>query len=569
MKKGKKQAPLNSMDKMICDILNISAQNAADFRKKMDKRMELYTQYSDGFGLAESPSKKPVIKDDSRELFEKICNSENMADYAATVNLLVAGYWHQNRVVYYFTRDVLEYIDNELNIEKFVLDMQQLQERAAESPIVIVLPAGYQFERAFLGAVSFFNDEIYNMCGPCTDNLCNYIHFFKRDNSVGYLCRSLHEPVSDILNAIRNDKTDAIGNGTEEHAFLMKLIAYIGYMRSFVDVVDDVFIESSIKNGVSYKVLPPKTTDIIPDMTHADGWMRTGLSLPFGYFSRNNMIKDFYQAVQMGPAEYKFPIDCLDREIAETFTKRMVLNWEANRNFYQFSNGVALYAAESYLTQIIEKGIPTGLLDYMPYHVMALRPTDTAGISVALITRCTFETGESGVFIAIGGNENDPMAQYLFRENYPLSDIELVHFFNNITPEILSSLFVLMHILTTLQRKANRHSEPTAATVSSSRSMKNCSIPDIPVIRQSSSITNIIPIALYDLTKKAVKRVPDKEAAERGGWKMVPHVRRRHPHRYWVGTGENRHLEVRWLENMNINQDKDQTLAVTVHSVTM
>ena len=158
MKKGKKQTSLSSLDKMVCDMFNISAQNTIDFRKEMDKRMELYTQYSDGFGLSESPSKRPVIKDDSRELFEKICKSENMTDYAAAVNLLLAGYWHQNRVVYHFTRDTLEYIDNELNIEQFGLDMQQLQERAAESPIVIDLPTGYLFERAFFGAVSFFNN---------------------------------------------------------------------------------------------------------------------------------------------------------------------------------------------------------------------------------------------------------------------------------------------------------------------------------------------------------------------------------------------------------------------------
>lgn len=34
---------------------------------------------------------------------------------------------------------------------------------------------------------------------------------------------------------------------------------------------------------------------------------------------------------------------------------------------------------------------------------------------------------------------------------------------------------------------------------------------------------------------------------------MTPHTRRSHAHRYWVGKGENRHLEVRWLQDMKIN----------------
>lgn len=49
---------------------------------------------------------------------------------------------------------------------------------------------------------------------------------------------------------------------------------------------------------------------------------------------------------------------------------------------------------------------------------------------------------------------------------------------------------------------------------------------------------------------------------------MTPHTRRRHPHRYWVGRGENRHQEIRWLENIHVNkQNKDALPAVTVHEV--
>jgi hypothetical protein len=97
---------------------------------------------------------------------------------------------------------------------------------------------------------------------------------------------------------------------------------------------------------------------------------------------------------------------------------------------------------------------------------------------------------------------------------------------------------------------------------------KKLPIPSAPIIRQGGDISDIIPIAMYDLTKRAIKRVPRKEEARRSGWKMTPHTRRRHPHRYWVGSGENRRQEIRWLECIHINkQSEDAVPAVTVHEV--
>lgn len=91
-------------------------------------------------------------------------------------------------------------------------------------------------------------------------------------------------------------------------------------------------------------------------------------------------------------------------------------------------------------------------------------------------------------------------------------------------------------------------------------------MPEPPVVRQGGDINDTIPITMYDLTKRAVKRVSQKEAARRGGWKVAPHTRRKHYHRYWVGKGENRHLEPRLLESMKINRG-EKTPSVITHSV--
>jgi len=40
-------------------------------------------------------------------------------------------------------------------------------------------------------------------------------------------------------------------------------------------------------------------------------------------------------------------------------------------------------------------------------------------------------------------------------------------------------------------------------------------------------------------------------------------MRRRHPHRYWVGSGDNKHLEVRWIDEIRVNGKRERDGATT------
>lgn len=44
-----------------------------------------------------------------------------------------------------------------------------------------------------------------------------------------------------------------------------------------------------------------------------------------------------------------------------------------------------------------------------------------------------------------------------------------------------------------------------------------------------------------------------------------PHIRRAHWHRFWTGTGENKHLALKWLSPMTINADSEQDLPAVIH----
>ena len=64
-------------------------------------------------------------------------------------------------------------------------------------------------------------------------------------------------------------------------------------------------------------------------------------------------------------------------------------------------------------------------------------------------------------------------------------------------------------------------------------------------------------IRLLDVTTRAVKNTTRKARMSRYGWRMPTHVRQAHKHRFWVGSGENRHLEERWVDTMIINKDNE------------
>ena len=86
-------------------------------------------------------------------------------------------------------------------------------------------------------------------------------------------------------------------------------------------------------------------------------------------------------------------------------------------------------------------------------------------------------------------------------------------------------------------------------------------------IRQGDALEDIPFVEMFDLTPKTVKRISNKAVMKRHGWSMRPHSRRQHPHRYWVGSGENKHLEVRWLAKMQINSKDKPVKTTTVHEL--
>ena len=562
MAKQKKGKAISSLDKALGRIMGIESQSPIEFRKKLENFKAQYREYSQALGLTGNPSEVPNVPKESLQFYYDICQEDRMQDYICLVRTLLAGYWNTHRIVYSFSQETIDFLEKELRVQDFSISICALQKSAANEPILIELPSGYPVQKIFFGRVSFFNEAATKNFTRGTMDFCLFSSLIRKNDAAVLISAADDMPVWKTM------QKDLEGiEGCEEDVQLMtKLVAYIGYMKGMQDTKDSVFEKETIKNGIRYKVLPAHTESPTADETTTNGWIRAGLARVMGYYDRSNMIRDFYRDVSQ--VEQPFVNDTLDS--ATNFIERMVLSWETSRNLYGFKNEFALSLSIPWLEGTLFTGISSDLLDYMPYNVMAIYPTESSSFLVSLVSRCTLEGGAPGIFVAVFGQSDESHVISCFREGEPLVEGTLKEALGKIDTDTAIVLCIFKHILTILQRKALRrmNSSRQPALLSPRLPEKGLPAPVVPIIRQGGDVSDIIPIAMYDLTKRAVKRVARQEAVRRSGWKMTPHTRRRHPHRYWVGRGENRHQEIRWLENIHVNkQSEDAVPAVTVHEV--
>lgn len=69
-------------------------------------------------------------------------------------------------------------------------------------------------------------------------------------------------------------------------------------------------------------------------------------------------------------------------------------------------------------------------------------------------------------------------------------------------------------------------------------------------------IQYISPVVIYDLTPRSYK-LHRNSSRHASGWTMPEHIRRGHFRSVWVGHGDAKHKETRWIPQTIVNEDKD------------
>lgn len=569
-KKKRKESPLTALGKATAIACGLSKPlNPSDVRESLKKFREDYKGLSALLGLQNGPAEQPSTDSDSVKFQKDISQKGNFVDYICVVRKMVLGYWMSNKVVYRIPNETINFIESEFRVEELEINMNTLIWNACRYPIYLEMTDWKPFTGAFCGCTSLLNENIPNSGFTSIQEQPVVYTTIVQEDCYVTLHRSQNMSVKE---AVKRDLTED-AEKSRNASLVLKLLAYIGYARSCVDAEGSVFVEQPMQNGACYEVRPIPFKDSLPDMTSAHGWLKSGLCSIFGYLSRERMLHDFKTRLALDGEEGPYTFDPVnpDQNLLEMYVYRMVTEWEENKSVYQYDSKIGSELYEKYGDDLLREGFSADLVQFLPYRTVVLYQADQLLISV-VSTCCVRDSKTPGLFIATFGG-GAPTATIFELGKSPLSG-QLGWCCGENFMYMMMALSAMYHVLTVLKAKTIKKWTKDAL----SADQKEGLVPIVETkprtaqdkteppesLRIGYSIAEGPPLQLFDLTARTVKRVPQKELAERNGWKMSPHVRRQHPHRYWVGKGADKHLEVRVLGEMYINTDKKAPLPTTV-----
>ena len=561
MARKKKSPGLSSLNRAIALAINVDANNAPkareciqSFRKNAEstiKSMNIPTFFE--------INKNSSVKQISRELL----NFGSDETGVQLMRSLLFGFWDKGRICYSISTETLSFMDANFPIEEMEFSAPDLIETLCRHPVYLEFPQGSPLVGAFLGCARI-PEEISLAKNSRHQLLASLIYV---DGAEVLLSVIINESVKKIFNGVFPN---------ESSRFLYKAIFYIGYLLLKKDS-SEISLVSYPKQGCdAYEVRPIPYKDWNPEFLEEHGWMRTGLCSVFGYLSRENMISDFAGKVEMGSRFSDMAVTAgrSEKETAEHLQYlvfRAILEWEAYRVVYKYSKNTETLMSNKNLGEVTTKGISSDLLQFMPARTLVFLMEDAG--SIGIVSTCKASSGQGLLIMPIINGHGDAVvvnADSPYRLNPDKTEDET----------FLQILCAVVHLLTILKenvlKKAfkdyvSQGNPETKALVpvefkQPALRQPSGNSPDTSPLRIGASV-NDMPLQMFNITGKCVRRAPRAETEKYNSWKMTPHVRRRHLHHYWVGKGADRHLEARWLEPMKINNTNSDAIPTVIRKV--
>lgn len=561
MARKKKSPGLSSLNRAIALAINVDANNAPkareciqSFRKNAEstiKSMNIPTFFE--------INKNSSVKQISRELL----NFGSDETGVQLMRSLLFGFWDKGRICYSISTETLSFMDANFPIEEMEFSAPDLIETLCRHPVYLEFPQGSPLVGAFLGCARI-PEEISLAKNSRHQLLASLIYV---DGAEVLLSVIINESVKKIFNGVFPN---------ESSRFLYKAIFYIGYLLLKKDS-SEISLVSYPKQGCdAYEVRPIPYKDWNPEFLEEHGWMRTGLCSVFGYLSRENMISDFAGKVEMGSRFSDMAVTAgrSEKETAEHLQYlvfRAILEWEAYRVVYKYSKNTETLMSNKNLGEVTTKGISSDLLQFMPARTLVFLMEDAG--SIGIVSTCKASSGQGLLIMPIINGHGDAVvvnADSPYRLNPDKTEDET----------FLQILCAVVHLLTILKenvlKKAfkdyvSQGNPETKALVpvefkQPALRQPSGNSPDTSPLRIGASV-NDMPLQMFSITGKCVRRVSRAETEKYNSWKMTPHVRRRHLHHYWVGKGADRHLEARWLEPMKINNTDSDAIPTVIRKV--
>lgn len=558
-KKNKKQKPLSDLMKITAEALGVRDFSDNLRRQAIQRAKENYREIANTFRM-EHPWDAP--KSDSytaMQILQKFQSTDQSQTYSVFVRDFLLGYWLSHKVIYRVPQKTVEFLHSKFQIGKTDFPMNKAIWNICHAPIYIEFESTVSgYRGAFCGCTKFTN-EAY---GPGKRAIVECPALMLCGMREGSSKLEFYQgPNMGIRQTLDTDL---------EFSLLYEIIAYIELLRENTDA-EETYLPKAMDGDTEIHTVLPLSDELADVFTNHQSWMRIGTSVFLGYLDQNRMLRQFKenlknnhwaikQTIQLNP-----PTDALRNLIEE-----LILDWEQRSHVvYQYKQDVLDFVYSKYRTEICEHGISPELLKYLPYHTLILNQEDVSVPTPILVSSKIAE--EDGtlllsliflhggcvipVLIPCEAVANKEAATYKL---IPPCDDKMRLLIEN----AICMVYHILHILSKKNRAAVKKK-----SIASSNAVLSMEHDDLQKekdgIRVSYTLGSDHP-QVFDITSRTVKRVLDGEAAKRNGWVMTPHIRRRHPHRYWVGSGETRHLEVRWLDEMGIHMKEGENVGITV-----
>lgn len=588
-KQKKKNTQLSSLQKAFGIAAKFPSLQPSEFRdilvhfkaRNVERRKEL--------GYQEDPTIPPRQDVSNIKRWEQLRHATNSQDMCAIARDFVLESWYEKKRVFICSSELIDYVMQKFPAKYLSQQLDLSFYQICHVPIYLEFPDGFTvpeqvvidgalapsrvIQGAFFGQCQFQNDIL------CGGRLCCATIGVQvsKDKQLLTIHRSPEISVSEYFEQADDD----IYQRT-----VFSLLVYLNFVYGKEDGIGSVLFPQNRKGSAEcFDVKPIPFLDSIPNKHDPTSIVVAGLCTSLGYLSRHNMSAKLRNVRDTLSADISYSFKELDegnQENAGLFLKRktcdMILCWEQYRTIYQYDGNTMETLKDKYLEEIGLWGFKQKILRYFPQDTIVLHQSDSNRISLMSVCDIVDSDGMPSVGIMVSVLADDDLSMAVFPANSVVRGIKGTKDTVDLT---VDSLCVLYHILTVYAEKAIKKMVKDVLTAGNPDSTNLVVVPPQPEITHviaepkpdpeplSYHIGHIIensPFELFAVTAKTVKRQRQEEKKIKMGWKVVPHVRRPHPHRYWVGHGADKHLEVRWIERVQIHKDQTAEKS-TLHQV--
>lgn len=588
MGKQKKKQTLNSLQRAFATAAKFPSISADTFKKIFSEFEERTLDDQKCLGYDNGISEFPLRNDKTMSAWSKMLQAENMQQLSGFGRDAMLLSWYRNKRVFSFPKETIEYITEKFPFQYLSGKLDYSLYKMSKKPIYLEFPDGVLVSEQVL------DDDKIAPSGTiqgafigqfCAANEALSKNYFAR-YTIGVEMGTGRQFV--WMHNTENAKISEVVEETFENEFqriILFLITYLNFLYDKKDAIGTALIPKK-KSGATeyYEVRPVPENSAIPKKGDPNSIVVAGLCSSFGFLFRENLAKRLIESSNDLWAIYQDNLSKNSNDgeaIAAAFAKyssvKMIIDWEHYRSIYQYSQKTVDTAFEKYQDLLFLFGFPVDLLKYFPQNTIILHnPNDNFFAMVALI----HQTHEKNPKIIVLSPTDDNIFISLCPTDHTL--ISILGEANDQLPEYLGLLCVLYHILTVYKQRALKktvHDTLTSGNPATTDLVPvpppqkvyhvppdNKEIPYDPLAYRYGEAIESAPFELFSVTPKTVKRQRDEEKKIRMGWKVTPHVRRPHPHRYWVGHGANKRLVVRWLDSIRIHPEQTAKKA-TLHKV--